>query len=563
MKIALAQINTTVGDFDGNLRKIVAALDRARAATVDLVVFPEQTIPGYPAEDLLERNDFLEAIELTFDQAVRASRGVAMVLGTVVRAAGPGGNALHNSAVLVDDGRVVGLQHKTLLPTYDVFDEDRYFRPAESYTGWTFRGRRVGLLICEDLWNDAGFWPRPLYSVDPAEKLLGGSDIDVLLAISASPFSVGRPRFRYAMLRHTAMRYGVDLVYCNLVGGNTSLVFDGASLALDPRGRVRKHSVPFAEEFTIFDLDEPASPDLPERLRGVPDGPLPERVVRIDDRDLEEIHGALVLGTRDYLQKSGFQSAVVGLSGGIDSAVTAAIATEAIGKENLLGVAMPSRYSSDGSVRDAERLAGNLGIELKKIPIESIFGATLETLRPHFEGRPEDVTEENLQARIRGNILMAFSNKLGALLLTTGNKSELAVGYCTLYGDMSGGLAVISDVPKTLVYRLARWINRQGEVIPRETIEKPPSAELRPDQRDQDTLPPYDVLDPIIESYVEERKAPEEIAASGFDEETVRRVIVLIDKSEYKRKQAAPGLRITSKAFGRGRRFPVVEKFRR
>ena len=562
MKIALAQINTTVGDFEGNLRKITEGLDRGRHAGVDLVIFPEQTIPGYPAEDLLGRQDFLEAVEETFEKARRASRGMAMVIGTVIRADQPGDKPIYNSAVLVDDGRIVGVQHKTLLPTYDVFDEDRYFRAAQEHDVWEFRGRKVGMLICEDLWNDSRFWPRPLYSMDPAEKLreLGA---DLVLSISASPFSVGRVRFRHEILRNTATRHGVDLVYCNLVGGNTSLVFDGASLALDPRGQVRAFSSVFREDFTVFDLEESASGQLPKRLRNPSDLPGGARPVEITDQDLEEIHDALVLGTRDYLQKSGFRSAVIGLSGGIDSALTAVIAVDALGKENILGVAMPSRYSSAGSVRDAEMLARNLGVEFLKIPVEGIFTATLETLRPAMEGLPEDVTEENIQARIRGMILMALSNKLGALLLTTGNKSELAVGYCTLYGDMSGGLAVISDVPKTLIYRLAGWLNRQREVIPRQTLDKPPSAELRPDQRDQDSLPPYEVLDPILDAYIEEHRSLEEIAASGFEESVVRQMILKVDRNEYKRKQAAPGLRITSKAFGRGRRFPIVERFRR
>ena len=563
MKVALAQINTTVGDFDGNLLKVTGALERGRSAGADLVVFPEQAIPGYPAEDLLEREDFLDAVEVTLEKAVAACRGIAMVIGTVVRAEDGDGKPVYNSAALVDDGRLIGFQHKTLLPTYDVFDEGRYFRPAPERRVFSFKGRTVGLLICEDLWNDPSFWPQRRYQKDPVEELvhLGA---DCLVAISASPFSIDRLRFRYEMFRNMVTRFEVDLVYCNLVGGNTSLVFDGASFAVDSHGRVRALSAGFEEDFCIFDLDAVAPKRLPEALRpdARPVGRKGGKAPEFSERALAEAFRALVLGTRDYLQKTGFSRAVVGLSGGIDSALTATIAVEALGRENVLGVAMPSRYSSEGSVRDAERLATNMGIDFHKVPIERIFKATLETLEPVFDGLPQDVTEENIQARSRGLILMALSNKLGALLLTTGNKSELAVGYCTLYGDMSGGLAVISDVPKLLVYELARWVNRDGEVIPKATIEKPPSAELRPGQKDQDTLPAYEILDPILEAYIEDKMSVEEIAAAGFDREVVHEVIRKVDRNEYKRKQAAPGLRVTAKAFGGGRRFPLVEKFR-
>ncbi|MBN1441185.1 MAG: NAD+ synthase [Planctomycetes bacterium] len=563
MKIALAQINTTVGDFEGNLAKIESALDRARREGLDLVVFPEQTIPGYPAEDLLEREDFLRAVESAFDRAVRLSRGTAMVIGTVRRAAAGRGNPIHNSAVLAVDGRVEGVQHKTLLPTYDVFDEGRYFRVAQEYAVFPFRGRRLGLAICEDLWNDPGYWPEGRYEIDPVSEIAGRCGADLLVAISASPFSVGRQRFRHDMLRVAAVRYGVDLVYCNLVGGNTTLVFDGASLALDGRGRLRVLGASFEEDFVVVDLDAPPLASVPERLALPPAREGPGRAAELPDCDVEAVWGALVLGTRDYLHKTGFRRAVVGLSGGIDSALTAAVAVEALGAENVTGVALPSRYSSEGSVADAVHLARNLGIRLHELSIEEMFQSALRTLAPLFEGLPQDVTEENIQARIRGLLLMALSNKSGALLLTTGNKSEVAVGYCTLYGDMSGGLAVISDVPKTLVYRLAGWLNRERELIPWATVRKEPSAELRPGQKDRDSLPPYDVLDSIVEAYVEQKMGPEEIAALGHDRELVERVLRMIDRSEYKRKQAAPGLRITEKDFGRGRRVPIVERFRK
>ena len=568
MKIALAQIDTTVGDCAGNLQLVERALDKGRQRGVDLVVFPEQTLPGYPAEDLLERRDFLAQVAATFDQAADACRGIAMVIGTVVRTDEDDGNRVYNSAALVADGEVKLLQHKTLLPTYDVFDEGRYFRSASEHDVVEFGGRKVGLAVCEDLWNDTEFWLQRRYPADPVAALVAAG-ADLIVSISASPFSVGRPAFRQELLANAVRRYRVPIVYCNLVGGNTSLVFDGNSLALDERGELLAVSPAFDEDFRVFDLDSSKAVSRPARLEP-PAAHSAEiaastlgSVPMLSDADVEGAYRAMVLGTRDYLHKSGFQSAVLGLSGGIDSALTAAVAADAMGAENVIGVAMPSRYSSEGSVVDARALAENLGIALHEIPIESIFAATLDTLAPVFAGLDEDVTEENIQARIRGLLVMALSNKLGALLLTTGNKSELAVGYCTLYGDMSGGLAVISDVPKTLVYRIARWLNRDGEIIPSETIDKPPSAELRPDQVDQDSLPPYDVLDAVLEGYVEKGMGVDEIAACGFDAELVRRILYLVDLNEYKRKQAAPGLRVTSKAFGPGRRFPIVKRQRR
>ena len=552
MKIALAQINTTVGDFSGNLAKVKDALDQGREAGVDLVVFPEQTLPGYPGEDLLERKDFLAAAEDALLEAVDACHDLGMVIGALRAAEGGDGNPVYNSAVLVENRQILGEQHKALLPTYDVFDEARYFRPGREYGVFTFRGRRLGLPICEDLWNDPVFWPRRLYPVDPAAELIRAG-AEVLVGISASPYSLGRVGLRYRMLQNTAKRHGVPLLYTNLVGGNTTLVFDGSSFALSGAGELLALAPGFEESFCVLDLDgDPL--DTPAWLDS-------SDASRPSDPDVEQAYKALVLGTRDYMTKSGFTRAVVGLSGGIDSALTAAIAVSAIGPENVIGVSMPSRYSSEGSVTDARRLVENLGIQYHDISIEKIFAAAESSLAPVFGALPQDVTEENMQARARGLLLMAISNKFGALLLTTGNKSELAVGYCTLYGDMSGGLAVISDVPKTLVYRISRWLNREREVIPSDTIDKPPSAELRPDQRDEDSLPPYDVLDAILEAYIEERAPLESIVERGFDRRTVEDVVRMVDRNEYKRKQAAPGLRITGKAFGPGRRVPIVQRF--
>ena len=555
MKIALAQLNTIVGDCEGNLARVLSSLERAREEGVDLVVFPEQTLPGYPAEDLLEREDFIDQVQDVFERAVQACQGTAMVLGTIVRTGCPEGKPIYNSAALVQDGKVLGFQHKTLLPTYDVFDEARYFCPARQHPVFEFKGRKLALAICEDLWNRPGFCVENMYDIDPVEKWVADGEADLVIAISASPFSLGRPRFRRRLLGEIASSKGVDLVYCNLVGGNTSLVFDGTSIALGTKSELLSQASSFDEDFVVFDL-----PGRDEETGAAP------AVAGAEDssgEDLEQAFGALVLGTRDYLHKSGFRKAVLGLSGGIDSALTAVVAAAALGPENVIGVTMPSRYSSGGSVSDSRQLADNLGIALEEIPIETIFSSVLETLDPVFEGLEEDVTEENIQARIRGLLLMALSNKLNALLLTTGNKSELAVGYCTLYGDMSGGLAVISDVPKTLVYQVSEWLNRDGEVIPAAIIEKPPSAELRPDQKDTDSLPSYDVLDAILEAYVEEGRGLRELVELGFEEETVAGILRMVDLNEYKRLQAAPGLRITSKAFGPGRRFPVVKRLSR
>lgn len=543
MKIALAQINTTVGDLEGNRRLILDALRCAAEAGADLVMTPELAITGYPPRDLLSRPSFIARnLEVLADLAA-ATGDTALAVGYVgENHAGPGRDAT-NSVALLHRGRIVATRDKSLLPSYDVFDEDRYFEPATTNEPVDFGGIKLGLTICEDLWNDEGFWTDRRYRRNPAAELVAAG-AEVLLNLSASPWHLGKNRVRHAMLGTLAKRSGVPLLYCNSVGGNDELVFDGASLAFDATGRLIARGEAFAEDFVLVDTKATGAAE-PLRLA-----------------DEEKLHRALVLGLRDYLHKCGLRSAVLGLSGGIDSALTAALAVAALGADNVHGVALPSRYSSEGSLADAEALARSLGIRYDVIPIEPSFEAVKLGLAPVFAGRPEDLTEENIQARLRGVILMALSNKLGALLLTTGNKSELAVGYCTLYGDMCGGLAVINDVPKTMVYRLARWINREREIIPESSITKPPSAELRPDQTDQDSLPPYEVLDAILDAYVVQCRPVAEILAKGFDPEHVRRVVRLIDLSEYKRRQAAPGLKVTSKAFGVGRRIPIAQRWR-
>tara|TARA_Y100000588_G_scaffold54304_1_gene51511 strand:- start:4809 stop:6449 length:1641 start_codon:yes stop_codon:yes gene_type:complete len=542
MKIALAQINTTVGDLVGNEALIRAAYARGVAAGADLVVTPELAVTGYPPRDLLLKDGFVEN-SLAMVKRLAPDIGEAgLVVGCVGCNEKQPGRAATNSVALLHEGKLAAARTKTLLPTYDVFDEDRYFEPARANEPVSFKGRKLGLTICEDAWNDGDFWRDRRYHGDPVEQLaVRGAEL--ILNVSASPWHLGKDRMRREMLGSLAAKTGLPLMYCNAVGGNDELIFDGGSVALDAHGGLLARGKRFAEDFIMVDL-----------AGGV--------VEARESGDEELLHGALVLGVRDYLGKCGFESAVIGLSGGIDSAVTACLAVEALGAENVRGVAMPSQYSSQGSVDDAKVLAKNLGIRLDIVPIEKAFDTLKGELAPVFEGREEDVTEENMQARLRGLILMSVSNKFGALVLTTGNKSELAVGYCTLYGDMCGGLAVISDVPKALVYQLARWINRDREIIPASTIDKPPSAELRPDQKDEDSLPPYDVLDAILEHYVVDGRSVPWIIREGFDADTVRRVTRLIDLNEYKRRQAAPGLKVTSKAFGMGRRIPVAQRYR-
>lgn len=544
MKIALAQINTTVGDFDANVAKLTSAYHRAREAGAAVVVAPELATCGYPPRDLLSKTHFVDANLRAIEELATMTLDTALVVGYVDRSLTKAGRPLTNSVALLRNGKVVARRHKSLLPSYDVFDEDRYFEPATENKPVKFDGLSLGLTVCEDLWNEEVFWrDERRYANDPVAGLME-QGVDLLLNVSASPWHLGKDELRLEMLASLAKKAKKPLVYCNLVGGNDELVFDGGSLVFNAKGKLIAQGAAFDEDLIVVDVDA-EKPVIPE--------------VRAPE---ENVFDALVLGVKDYLGKCGFKQVVLGLSGGIDSALTAVVAVRALGRENVRGVAMPSQYSSEGSVTDARILAANLGIQFDVIPIEEQFNAVRHRLADVFAGREDDVTEENIQARIRGVTMMAMSNKFGSLLLTTGNKSELAVGYCTLYGDMCGGLAVISDVPKTLVYDVSRWVNRDEEVIPDSTITKPPSAELRPDQKDQDSLPEYDVLDALLEKYVVESRSAKELIAEGFDEQVVRKIIRLIDLNEYKRRQAAPGLKVTSKAFGMGRRMPIAQRFR-
>jgi len=543
MKVALAQIDTTVGDIIGNEAKILEAYSRGVKAGVDLVMVPELAITGYPPRDLLLKSGFVAKNLEALERLARATAKVALLTGYVGRNEKPPGREFTNSVALLQGGKISASRVKTLLPTYDVFDEDRYFEPASQNQVLELNGGKVGLTICEDVWNDEDFWRDRRYRRNPATEL-AESGARVIFNVSASPWHLGKNKVRREMLSQLAAKSKAPVLYCNLVGGNDELVFDGASLVFNARGELLAEGKMFEEDFIVVDLDKAA----PIQHRPLPDE--------------EKVYKALVLGLRDYLHKCGFKSALLGLSGGIDSALTAVIAVEALGKENVRGVSLPSQFSSQGSLDDARILAQNLGIQYDVVPIQPMFLAAKEQLKGVFAGRSEDTTEENIQARLRGVVLMAMSNKFGSLLLTTGNKSELAVGYCTLYGDMCGGLAVISDVPKTMVYRISKWINREREIIPAASITKAPSAELRPNQTDQDSLPPYDVLDAILEAYVVECRSAAEMIKSGFDEQTVRRVVRLIDFNEYKRRQAAPGLKVTSKAFGVGRRIPIAQRYR-
>ena len=541
MKLALAQINTTVGDFAGNLALIRKAYARGMADGAELVVAPELAITGYPPRDLLLKSGFIEGNLAALTELAQSVGEVGLVVGHVgINEKHPGRQAV-NAVSLLHHGKVAATRTKTLLPTYDVFDEDRYFEPAPDNTPVEFNGRKLGLTICEDVWNDDSFWADPRYRANPVDGLVK-QGAEVVVNVSASPWNLGKEGMRREMLASLATNAQRPVVYCNAVGGNDELVFDGGSLALNAQGEVLAAGAQFTEALVAVDLDGTV-----------------QAVSELQEMAL--LHDALVLGVQDYLGKCGFRSAVIGLSGGIDSAVTAALAVKALGAENVRGISMPSAYSSQGSLDDSAALAANLGIQYDVIPIHAGFEMMKTSLEPIFGDRPEDVTEENMQARVRGLILMAASNKFGSLVLTTGNKSELAVGYCTLYGDMCGGLAVISDVPKTKVFELAHWINRDEVIIPEATITKPPSAELRPDQKDQDSLPPYEVLDAILERYVVESQSVSEIVTSGFDEATVQRIVRLIDLNEYKRRQAAPGLKVTSKAFGVGRRIPVAQRY--
>jgi NAD+ synthase (glutamine-hydrolysing) len=544
VKIALAQINPTVGDFSGNLEKIVAASRRAAELGARLTVFSELCICGYPPADFLEKPSFLARCRTAVDELGAATRELptAVLAGVALPAERESGKPAVNAAVLLDGGRLLIEQHKRLLPFYDVFDEQRYFAPARSQQVVELDGVRLAITICEDAWNDKNFWPRRLYKNDPMEELMRQQPA-VHINLSSSPFWHGKRPLRRQMLAAIARRDGIPVLMCNQVGGNDSLIFDGSSLALNGQGELIAQAASFKEDLVV--LNPFKAPILPAT----------------QEDDTEAAYQALVLGTRDYVRKCGFQKVLVGLSGGIDSALVAAIAKDALGVENVLGIGMPSPYSSAGSIDDSRKLAANLGIRFETIGISGLFEEYTHALEPLFAGMKTDTTEENIQSRIRGGLLMALSNKFSALVLTTGNKSEMAVGYCTLYGDMVGALAVIGDLVKTRVYAVCNWLNREGEVIPSAILEKPPSAELRPDQKDTDSLPPYEVLDPIIEAYVERYETPEQIAqAHGFSLELVQQVVRLVERSEYKRQQAAPVLKVTSKSFGMGRRFPIAVK---
>ncbi|MFL6445649.1 MAG: NAD+ synthase [Candidatus Sulfotelmatobacter sp.] len=544
MKIALGQINPTVGDFSGNAAKIIDFSRRAQAAGAGMILFPELSVCGYPPRDLVERPSFVTRNRESAERIAAQTKGIAVICGLVTPADSDAGKSVNNSAALLMDGKVAFLQSKMLLPTYDVFDEMRNFAPARKQELFPFCGNRMALTICEDAWNDKQFWVKRLYTVDPVEALIqaGGNFV---LNISASPFWIGKRELRRDMLASIARQHKVPVVLVNQVGGNDSLVFDGSSLVLNREGNVIAQGLSFEEDLIYFD-SQSLTGEMHQEVAG----------------DEASAYSALVLGTRDYIQKCGFRKAIVGLSGGIDSALTAVIAADAVGADNVIGVGMPGPYSSPGSIEDARSLAKNLGIRFELLSINPAYEAYRQILHDVFAGLPQDVTEENIQARARGALLMALSNKFGAIVLSTGNKSELGVGYCTLYGDMVGGLAVISDVPKTLVYRLSAYVNSRQSVIPQSTLEKPPSAELRPDQKDSDSLPPYDVLDAILEDYIEDSHSAEQIAADRkFDIQLVKRVIRMVDRAEYKRQQAAPGLKISPKAFGYGRRVPIAAKF--
>jgi NAD+ synthase (glutamine-hydrolysing) len=561
VKIALAQINPTVGDFAGNTKKILQFAARGGQLGAELVVFPELAVCGYPPADFLEKAVFVERAGEAVEEIAAWTRGEgrpAILCGTVMPATSTVGKQVRNVAVLLSGGKVNFVQQKMLLPFYDVFDEQRYFEPAAEQTLTCVGGEPVAITVCEDAWNDKGFWPRQMYPVDPVETLmrqwasqpkeLAGQQ-RIILNISASPYWRGKPQVRQSMLAALAVRHGAFVAMTNQVGGNDSLLFDGSSLVIRPDGEVAVRAASFAEDLIFFDTqgEQSAAADA--------------GIDQVETAEVAETWQALVMGTRDYVWKCGFSKALVGLSGGIDSALVAAIAVEALGAENVVGVGMPSEYSSLGSIEDARRLAKNLGVRFELLPIHDVFAQYQEVLKPLFAGTPFGLAEENLQSRIRGTLLMALSNKFGALVLTTGNKSEMSTGYCTLYGDMVGALAVIGDVMKTRVYTLSRYANREREVIPRETLEKAPSAELRPEQRDTDSLPPYEVLDPILEAYVERYCSAEQIAEEqGIQVGLVRSVIQLVERSEYKRQQAAPVLKVTRKSFGMGRRFPIAVK---
>ncbi len=540
MKIGFAQINPTVGDLRGNCELIIGAYERLAAGGAELVLTPELAVTGYPPQDLVFRSRFVPENLALLEKLHSHVGDTALLVGFVDRNEGRG-KPFHNAAALLERGKSIRKTYKSLLPTYDVFDEDRYFEPARRVEPFEAHGRKIGVTICEDIWTD-DYLPRPLYDLEPMRNLVE-QRVEIIVNLSASPFRLDAPACRFEMIAAQARAYQRPICYCNVVGGDDQLIFDGNSIAVNASGNLIGQLAAFREDAKIVDTDSTNAIEFQE-------GKTPE-----------QLFAALSLGVRDYFRKCNFHSAVIGLSGGVDSAVTAVIAVDALGADNVTGVSMPSPYSSRGSIDDARALARNLGIKFFEIPITDAFRDFKAQFKEIFKGLPENETEENMQPRLRAMTLMALSNKFGHLLLTTGNKSELAVGYCTLYGDMAGGLAVISDVPKTMVYELARWINRKCEIIPRSTIEKAPSAELKPNQKDQDTLPPYEILDQILQLYVEENLSARDIIARGFDEKTVRWVQRRVDRNEYKREQSAPGLKVTSRAFGVGRKMPIAQRY--
>ncbi len=544
MKIALAQINPIIGDFDGNSQKICERVNQAENLGADIVVFSELVLCGYPPKDLLEKPDFVENNEKALQELISKIHGPGVLLGCLGAIQKVSGKGLSNSAVLFKNGNILVRSDKILLPTYDVFDELRYFDPGEKPVVFDYLGKKIGLTVCEDIWCLPEFGTQPQYHRNPVEELIN-MGAEAIFNISASPYHVSRWKTRQKLAQSISNKYEVPIILVNQVGGNDDLLFDGHSFVISSKGKIVVQAPGFVEDLRVCDLENDSG-----------------KIERVPEFEEEEIFQALSMGVKDYLNKCGYQRAVIGLSGGIDSAVVTVIAVNALGKENVEVLSMPSQYTASQSIQDAERLTKNLGIKFTMIPIRELFESYNKSLKPIFGDQPEDVTEENIQARIRGNILMAVSNKLGSMVLSTGNKSEMSVGYCTLYGDMAGGLSVISDLPKTKVYQLAKWINKEKEIIPNTIIERPPTAELRPNQKDQDSLPPYDILDDILEGYVENHLGLNDLIQKGFDSDLVKEIIARVDNNEYKRQQAAPGLKITGKAFGSGRRFPIAKRYR-
>ncbi len=551
MKIALGQTNPVIGDFAHNSKIMTALINKAKKQGCGLIVFPEMALCGYPPQDLLERPAFLEDHDKACQKLIAKSKGIGVICGAITRHTAGTGKPLHNSALLFENGKILFKAHKRLLPTYDVFNEGRYFEPAGSSQFFVYKGLRLGITICEDIWNDNELFPRRLYTINPVAELLDGANgkLDLIINLAASPYRMGLSAIKRKIIAGHAVKHKVPMIYVNQVGGQDSILFEGQSLAMNNKGRIIACAEQFKEDFVVVDTE---TMDMAKTIRMAKNN---------EDSENSTVLKALVMGTLDYVTKCGFKKGLVGLSGGIDSAVTAAIACQALGKDNILGVALPSPYTSQESIDDARKLAKNLGIHFEVLPIHDVFDAMLETLTPIFPNKPPDVTEQNIQARIRGNLLMALSNKFGYMLLSTGNKTEMAVGYCTLYGDLSGGLAVISDIPKCQVYKLAKLINRKKKIIPERIITKAPSAELAPDQKDQDDLPPYEILDQILRAYLEEDRSIKDIVAMGFDPAVVEDIVHRVRINEYKRKQAPMVLKVTTKAFGYGRRYPTTEKY--